>query len=57
MQEFYRRAAAPWLTFIINTPEVSMDIFLVLTGFLAGVALIPDLEKSRNRLSVIQRYN
>eukprot|EP00884_Botryococcus_braunii_P020302 jgi/Botrbrau1/6956/Bobra.0215s0033.1 len=46
----------PWVLVIMNIPEVVVDIFIILTGFLATVALVPAFETANNRLPIILRY-
>eukprot|EP00884_Botryococcus_braunii_P009350 jgi/Botrbrau1/18416/Bobra.0072s0009.1 len=56
IEDFYDRATASWATVTLNALEPAMDVFLVLTGFLAGVALIPSLQNTSDKFSLVRRY-
>ncbi|KAK9819568.1 hypothetical protein WJX81_007717 [Elliptochloris bilobata] len=45
-----------WTVALLNATEPSMDIFLVLTGFLAAASLVPALKASARPGAVIFRY-
>ncbi|BDA41092.1 probable nose resistant to fluoxetine protein 6 at N-terminal half [Coccomyxa sp. Obi] len=48
--------AHKWMNLMLHNAEPSMDAFLVLTGFLAALSLIPALEASADFQGTIYRY-
>ena len=47
--------AHPWMTGIMKMPEVFMDTFLVLTGYLAARSLLPGLAAASSGPAYILR--
>ena len=45
----------PWSVLPLNISEPAMDMFLVLTGFLAALSLIPALEAAASPVAVVAR--
>lgn len=48
-------SAHPWSVAPLNASEPAMDMFLVLTGFLAALSLVPALEASPSPCAVVAR--
>ncbi len=47
--------AYPWMTGLMRMPEVFMDTFLVITGFLAARSLLPGLTAAQNGPAYVLR--
>ena len=45
----------PWTVALLNASEPAMDMFMVLTGFLAAQSLVPALEAAPSPSGVVAR--
>lgn len=52
---YERLDAYPWMIGIMKMPEVSMDTFLILTGYLAAKSLLPGLAAASNSFTYMMK--